>query len=258
MGNLKPSILIAAAGRDAEAVRHSGLQCLHLCTALSPTGQFTALSHPLSADGDLLGIVDQGGTPSSPAAFAGAACRLARSRRFAGILADFQRPALSDCAAALDEQTSRCGLSLWVPIELSAHAPHAVCIAETAVSGGSLTGYFSKLSEQHEGRVAAQLVRSCAQFSIPSRSVSGTPLTMEQAMQLREETGASVFFSQELCAKYFTYMDRGSARFVLFDDDDTMRKKQEMLSAAGISRQLLLFPDAVSLGIVPQTKKAPR
>ena len=77
-------------------------------------------------------------------------------------------------------------------------------------------------------------------------------------MQLREETVSSVFFSQELCAKYFTYMDRGSARFVLFDDDDTMRKKQEMLSAAGISRQFLLYPDAVSLGIVPQTKKAPR
>lgn len=255
---MNQTLLIAAAGRDAEAVRRAGLQCLHLCAALSKNGQFSVLSHPLCAAGDLLGIVDQGGIPSSPSAFAASACRLARTRRFTGIMIDFQRDELADCAAALDEQTSHSGLSLWVPLKLALHTPHAVCIAETAVSGGSLTAYFSEQSEQYGGRIAAQLVRTCARFSIPSRSVCGTPLTLEQAMQLREETGSSIFFSRELCAKYFTYMQQGCAYFVLFDDDDTMRKKQDLLSTAGISRQLLLYPDAVSLGLLDQTKKAPR
>ena len=258
MRTLNQTLLIAAAGRDAEAVRRAGLQCLHLCAALSESGQFSVLSHPLCAAGDLIGIVDRGGLPSSPAAFAASACRLAQTRRAAGILIDFQREELADCAAALDEQTAQAGLSLWVPRELTSHTPHAVCIAETGISGGSLTAYFAELSDQYGGRVAAQLVRSCARFSIPSRSVCGTPLTLEQAMRLSEETGASVFFSRELCAKYFTYMHHGSAYFVLFDDDDTIRKKQEVLSAAGISRQLLLYPDAAVLGVLNRSKKAPQ
>ena len=34
----------------------------------------------------------------------------------------------------------------------------------------------------------------------------------------------SVFFSHELCAKYFTYQRDGRAHFVLFDDADTIRR----------------------------------
>lgn len=48
-----------------------------------------------------------------------------------------------------------------------------------------------------------------------------------------EELSPSVFFSRELCARYFTYMSRDSgAHFVLFDDAQTMAKKVE------IARQL--------------------
>lgn len=244
-------MLIAAAGRDAEAVRQAGLQCLHLCAALSSSGQFAVLSHPLSARGDLLGVVDQGGSPTSPRSFAASVCSLAQSRGFQGILLDFQRPELAASAAALDEQAQNCGLSLWIPIELSHAAPHAVYIAETAISGGSLSQYFSDLADQYgQQQIAAQLVRSYARFSVPSPSADGTPLTKEQVEQLRREVGASAFFSRELCAKYFTYMERGSARFVLFDDDDTLRRKQHVLSSIGITRQLLLYPDAVALGIL--------
>jgi hypothetical protein len=211
------------------------------------------LRHPLCAQGDLLGIVDQGGTPSSPRAFAASACSLAQTRGFRGILLDFQRPELAPVVSALDAQTQRCRLALWTAIELAPAAPHAVYIAETAVSGGSLSQYFTELAEQYGAQhIAAQLLRSCARFSIPSPSAEGTALTREQAEQLRQQNGASVFFSRELCAKYFTYMERGSARFVLFDDDETLRKKQVVLSSVGISRQLLLYPDAVSLGILPQ------
>ena len=34
-----------------------------------------------------------------------------------------------------------------------------------------------------------------------------------------------MFFSHELCAKYFTYQQDGQAHFVLFDDADTIRCK---------------------------------
>lgn len=45
------------------------------------------------------------------------------------------------------------------------------------------------------------------------------PLTREELAQKRRQMNPSVFFSGELCARYFTYMNReGGAHFVLFDD----------------------------------------
>ena len=38
----------------------------------------------------------------------------------------------------------------------------------------------------------------------------------------------SVFYSHDLCAKYFTFTDAEDSRFVLFDDADTLRRKLRM------------------------------
>ena len=54
----------------------------------------------------------------------------------------------------------------------------------------------------------------------------------------------SVFFSGELCARYFTYMNReGGAHFVLFDDGDTLRRKMEVARRAGIHTFLAAWPE---------------
>lgn len=252
MSQASPLTIIAAAGRDAQNVRSAGLPCLHLCTALTSDGSFTVLTHPISAKGDLLGIADQGGSVRSPSLFAASACRLAKSRGSRGILADFQRPELSDTVRALDAEAHRLNLSFWIPIELADCAPHGILIAETAISGGSLSVYFSELAERYGAdRIAAQLVRSCSKFSIPSESPDGTPLSMEQAQEIQRETGAIPFFSRELCAKYFTCTENSSARFILFDDEETLRSKQTQLTEAGIMKQILLYPDAAALGLIP-------
>lgn len=243
--------IIAAAGRDAQAVRDAGLPCLHLCTALTASGSFTVLRHPLCARGDLLGIIDQGGTPGSPSLLASSACSLAQSRGCMGVLADFQRPALSDAAAALDEQCHRLGLSFWIPLELADCAPHGIYLFETAVSGGSLEQHCSELAERYGcDRIAAQLVRSCCKFSIPSSTADGIPLTMQQAKELMAHTSAIPFFSRELCANYFTCTEDGQPRFVLFDDMETLRAKQRLLDSIGIFRQLLFYPDAAEMGVL--------
>ena len=82
-------------------------------------------------------------------------------------------------------------------------------------------------------RVVLALQRTAEDFFLPSPTGSGRPLTQKQLHQLMEERSPSVFFSRELCARYFTYMSRDSgAHFVLFDDAQTMAKKVE------IARQL--------------------
>ena len=62
-----------------------------------------------------------------------------------------------------------------------------------------------------------------------------TPLTAAELGERMERLRPAVFFSHELCARYFTYMGRdGSAHFVLFDDGETLRRKVEVAHRAGI------------------------
>ena len=71
--------------------------------------------------------------------------------------------------------------------------------------------------------------------------------------QARAQTGAQPFFSRELCAKYFTYMNAdGQAHFVLYDDDSTLAAKLAQLAGCGVQNVFALFPDAAGL-LKPQT-----
>ncbi len=250
--------VIAAAGPDAEAVRSAGLTCLHLCAALTSSGSFTVLRHPLYTRGDLLGIVDQGGSVRSPELFASSACSLAQSRNCSGILSDFQRPELAAAVTALDRHAARLRLTCTIPQQLIEHAPNSLCLVDTAISGGSLERHLTQLIEDYgRERLVVQLVRSCAVFSIPSAQADGIPLHFEDIPTLCHTYGAVPFFSRELCAKYFTYTDNGQPHFVLFDDPETLHAKRQLLHTLGLDHQILVFPDAAELGLLSGAKKAP-
>ena len=62
--------------------------------------------------------------------------------------------------------------------------------------------------------------------------------------------GHTTYFSEPLCARYFTYRQNGQTHFVLFDDAATLQRKIALAKALGIGEGLLLF-DEVS-DILPQ------
>ena len=128
---------------------------------------------------------------------------------------------------------------------------HAVLTVSTALSGGSLTAYFSSLQGIYGAhRVAAFLQPVSQDFTLPSSSPDGKPLSAAARAALLAETGAQVFFSRELCARYFTYTDReGAAHFVLFDDADTLAAKLAQLAGCGVQTVFALYPDAA--GLIP-------
>ena len=71
-----------------------------------------------------------------------------------------------------------------------------------------------------------------------------------------EQLHPSVFFSHELCARYFTYMSRESgAHFVLFDDGATLRRKLEAAQSLSIRTVLAPWQEiadvTVTLGLYP-------
>jgi len=68
-------------------------------------------------------------------------------------------------------------------------------------------------------------------------------MSQQALRQLISRLEPRVFFSQYLCAHYFTYMSlETGAPFVLFDDAVSFGKKLELAKAAGIPRCFLLYP----------------
>ena len=52
-----------------------------------------------------------------------------------------------------------------------------------------------------------------------------------------------VYYSPELCARYFTYLRGQRPHFVLFDDSETMRAKRKTAQEAGISECLAAWTE---------------
>ena len=167
---------------------------------------------------------------------------------FSGAVLDFEGrlPPLEQIAARLDEQFARRGWSLFVTERYGPHAPHARVMIPSALSGGSLRRRLEEALERFGGgRLALALERVAEDFFLPSPTGSGQPLSQEELSARMEQLRPSVFFSGELCARYFTYMSRESgAHFVLFDDGDTLRRKLEVARSLGIHTFLLPWQEA--------------
>lgn len=189
-------------------------------------------------------------------------------RGFSGAVLDFDRrlPPLEQLAGQLDRPFAQRGLALYVPEPFGHCVSHSRVILSSALSGGSLTQRLEEAAERFgRDRVALSLERSAEDFSLPSPTGSGTPLTRQQLRQQMDALRPSVFFSRELCARYYTYMSRDTgAHFVLFDDGDTMLRKVEVARRAGVSVFLAPYEDirdcAGALGLLPRSvqKRGPR
>ena len=161
------------------------------------------------------------------------------ARGFTGLVLDFEGrlPPLEQMAAQLDHGFARRGWKLYVPEAYGHCAPQAKVMISSALSGGSLSGRLEEAKERFgRDRVVLALEKTAEDFFLPSPSGSGVPLRREQLHDLMARLHPSVFFSRELCARYFTYMSRESgAHFVLFDDGDTLRCKLDVARRAGIT-----------------------
>ncbi|MDD3347359.1 hypothetical protein [Oscillibacter sp.] len=62
-----------------------------------------------------------------------------------------------------------------------------------------------------------------------------------------EREAPTVFFSQDLCARYFTYVKDASAHFVLFDDADTLRQKLRIGAGMGFNAAFFMWPEVRDL-----------
>ena len=170
-------------------------------------------------------------------------------RGFSGAVLDFDRrlPPLEQLAGQLDRLFAQRGLQLYVPETFGHCVAHGRVILSSALSGGSLTQRLEEAAERFgRERVTLAVQRVAEDFFLPSPTGSGVPLSRRELEEKLEQLHPSVFFSHELCARYFTYMSRESgAHFVLFDDRDTLRKKLEVAQELGITSAVAALPEVL-------------
>lgn len=114
----------------------------------------------------------------------------------------------------------------------------------TALSGGSLRQRLEEAGQAFgQKRLALDLQRLRMSFPLPCPSGEGKALSGEELEEMMAQRQPSVFYSGDLCAKYFTSTQEGESRFVLFDDAGTLRRKMQLGRELGIATGLLMYPE---------------
>lgn len=171
------------------------------------------------------------------------------ARGFRGVICDFRgqpHPLLERTLTQLDELLPKRGLTLHVPESYGHCTQTARVLISSALSGGSLTQRLEEAIDHFGGpdRITLALRRVAEDFFLPSPTGCGRPLTRQELEQRIQDRKPSIFFSKELCARYFTYMSReNGAHFVLFDDEMSLRKKLQVAQHLGIRRAVAALPE---------------
>lgn len=202
---------------------------------------------PAQARGGLLSISDRGAPLiSDSAALCAAVVRECSRRSCGGVVLDFEEPPTQDRRAfvrRLVRQLSSVRRSLYVPAAYGDDAPEAVMLLCSAVSGGSFQEYLqSNATKRGAGRLALDAERLRMDFRLPCPSGQGRPLESREFRRLTERS-PTVFFSPDLCARYFTYTENGQTHFVLFDDAETLNRKVRIAASMGFAAAFFMWPE---------------
>ena len=245
-------LILAAPPEDVTAAQAHGLTLAHMAYRVGGGPHLFRSSQPNPPRGGLM-YIDDGGFDGrgTPDAFCQEVVRECAARGFGGVVCAFDRklPLLSAVVEQLGPMLVRQGRSFYVSEPYGRCTATGRVLIPTALSGGSLRQRLGEAAERYgAGRVALAVERTAADFFLPSPDGQGRPLTREELKARLEERSPSVFFSDELCARYFTYMNRQSgAHFVLFDDAGSIRKKLRLAEVLGIDRALLCWPEVSDL-----------
>lgn len=127
----------------------------------------------------------------------------------------------------LGQECATHGLDFLLPEEYGTLVKHSRILLTTQLTGGTLEGRFRTAIETYGAkRIVMDMECMGEDFLLPAPKGCGNPLSLPEIQQRITQEQAHVFFSHELCAKYFTYQNKEhSLHFVLFDDAHTLREK---------------------------------
>ena len=249
----KLELILAAPPGDSRAALGFGLTVAHAAYRVGGGPHLYRAGPPLPVRGGLMALDCAGFDGRGDT---GPLCREilreCAARVFTGVLCDFEATPLPPLVRALQDLTgplAKRGWPLYVPEAYGEQVAGARVLISSALSGGSLSQrLLDALNQYGHGRVVLAVERVAEDFFLPSPDGQGTPLSREALGAMLEQRTPSVFFSDQLCAHYFTYMSReNGAHFVLFDDAGSIHKKLLLAHNLGIRQAVLAYPQVDDL-----------
>ena len=249
----KSNLILTAPPADSRAAGRFGLPVGHVAYRVGGGPHLFRASMPVSVRGGLM-VVDNtgfsGGGEAGP--FCQEVLRECSARGLDGVICDFEgRPLqlLAQVIHDLGNLLHRRGWPLYATEAYGGSSDKAKVLIPSSLSGGSLQQRLQDAAAQYGAeRVALAVERVAEDFYLPSPTGQGMPLTREELQKRIAERAPSVFFSNELCAHYFTYMSRqNGAHFVLFDDAGSIRKKLQIARSLNIADAVLAYPQVEDL-----------
>lgn len=233
---------------QASKAARCALTCAQLAYRVGNGPHLFRTQGPLTRPGGILVADHQGfGGQGNPDPFCQEVLRECSARNFQGAFFDFEGPVipvLKRSVELLAPAFQKRRWTLYVPEGYAVANPCVKVVISTALSGGSLRQRLTQVAETYgPERVALGLEWVAEDFVLPAPDGSGTHLEQEDLDRLLAQRAPAVYFSDELCAHYFTYMPTGqSAHFVLYDNATSMAKKLYIAAAVGIQEGFLPIP----------------
>ena len=228
-----------------------GLPLAHMDWQLDQQGRLIQAGH---GQGGLMlvGIPEAPESGSDPGRAIREILTLCSKRDFLGVILDLETPPtpyLARFIRELDEGLAKARKGLFLPESYHAYSHRAFLYLSSAISGGSLEVRLKEAVDTYGAqRLTLSLHRTCRDFFLPSPDGQGRPISQGELKRRMGRLEPRVFYSPQLCARYFTYMSRETgAHFVLFDDAETLRKKQELALSLGIQRFFWVYPEVEEL-----------
>lgn len=242
-------LILTSPPEKARAATAYGLPVGHMAYRVGPSANLLRSNVSINLRGGLM-VVDATTFDGrgDPASFCQQLVRECGVRSFDGAILDFEGqpyPLLGQIIQKLGGMFARRGWPLYVTEAYADYSDQTRVIIPSALSGGSLTKRLEEAVKRYGShRTALGVQRTAEDFTLPSPNGCGTALTQEELAQRIQARGNSIFFSDELCAHYFTYMSRQSgAHFVLFDNAASIRKKIQIAKRLGLCACVLAWPE---------------
>ena len=234
-----------------EAARYTD-RLAHVAYRVGPDGRLARQNLLARTRGGLMVLGDQGcGVIRDTAALCRDVWRECGNRGFGGVTADFEQPPSPDRTAfleALGNILGRNNRRLYVPESYGRQVPQASVLVCTALSGGNLRQRLEECGQLYgRQRLALDLQRLRMSFPLPCPSGEGRPMESHELADLLAQKQPSVFYSGDLCARYFTTAENDESRFILFDDAETLRRKIRLGQELGIGAGFLMYPEVEDL-----------
>jgi len=245
-------IYLCAAPEELSPARQFFSHIAHAACHIDTTGRLrSALSAPCAKDDFLLLTAEEQCSFLDPAALCRSVKEILITHSLKGVAADFPPPATAEklrFLSLLTQELTASGISVFVPEEFAPNLSTTTAVICTAMSGGFFTKRLEDaVSRFGSVRIALDVQRLMMLFPIPSANGVGTPLSHTEFRNLFLSLRPAVFFSRELCAKYFLCRRHDRLHLVLFDDISTLLEKLRIGRRMGISHFFFSYPEISDL-----------